>query len=248
MKNNNSNFSFVPATTYEDLVQNKGKILKENKGKSGIYMFKNLITGQVYIGSAQDISKRYSEYSRISSLKISSYMYISRALLKHGHENFSFSILEYCDKKDLMDWEGYYLNILFDADLPRYNISKDPTAPMAGRTHSPESQKKISDATAGRTHSDETRKQMSDARTGKQHSDETRKKMSAAKLGKPRAEKAGKPCQAIEVFDQDTKLTTQFDTISEAARALSINHSSIVKYFSNNQQKPFKGRYTFKKF
>lgn len=119
---------------------------------------------------------------------------------------------------------------------------------MAGRTHSPESQKKISDATAGRTHSDETRKQMSDARTGKQHSDETRKKMSAAKLGKPRAEKAGKPCQAIEVFDQDTKLTTQFDTISEAARALSINHSSIVKYFSNNQQKPFKGRYTFKKF
>jgi hypothetical protein len=103
MKNNNSNFSFVPAATYEDLVQNKGKILKENKGKSGIYMFKNLITGQVYIGSAQDISKRYSEYSRISSLKMSSSMYICRALLKHGHENFSFSILEYCDKKDLMD-------------------------------------------------------------------------------------------------------------------------------------------------
>jgi group I intron endonuclease len=88
---------------------------------------------------------------------------------------------------------------------------------------------------------------MSDARTGKQHSDETRKKMSAAKLGKPRPEKAGKPSQAIEVFDQDTKLTIQFDTINAAAIALSINHSSIVKYFSNNQQKPYKGRYTFKK-
>jgi excinuclease UvrABC nuclease subunit len=83
MKNNNSNFSFVPAATHEDLIQNKGKILKENKGKSGIYMFKNLITGQVYIGSAQDISKRYSEYSRISYLKMSSSMYILRR--KHYH-------------------------------------------------------------------------------------------------------------------------------------------------------------------
>jgi hypothetical protein len=51
-----------------------------------------------------------------------------------------------------MNLEGYYL--LFDADLSRYNISKDPTAPMAGRTYSPESPKKISDATTGRTHSD----------------------------------------------------------------------------------------------
>jgi len=33
----------------------------------------------------------------------------------------------------------------------------------------------------------------------------------------------------------------------EAARALNINHTIIVMYFANNQTKPYKGRYTFKK-
>jgi len=31
---------------------------------------------------------------------------------KHGHENFSFSILEYCEVQDILEREGYYLNIL----------------------------------------------------------------------------------------------------------------------------------------
>jgi hypothetical protein len=35
--------------------------------------------------------------------------------------------------------------------------------------------------------------------------------------------------------------------MSEAARALNINLTVIVKYFANNQKKPYKGRYTFKK-
>jgi len=35
--------------------------------------------------------------------------------------------------------------------------------------------------------------------------------------------------------------------MSEAAKALNIKHTTIVKYFTNNQKKPYKGRYTFKK-
>jgi hypothetical protein len=35
--------------------------------------------------------------------------------------------------------------------------------------------------------------------------------------------------------------------MGEAARALNIHISIINKYFANNQQKPYKGQYTFKK-
>ena len=35
--------------------------------------------------------------------------------------------------------------------------------------------------------------------------------------------------------------------MSEAARALNINYSSIAMYFANNQTKSYKSRYTFKK-
>jgi hypothetical protein len=53
--------------------------------------------------------------------------------------------------------------------------------------------------------------------------------------------------QQISVFDYDNNETTIHNSIRAAARTLNINHAIIVNYFSNNQQKPYKGRYTFKK-
>jgi len=66
--------------------------------------------------------------------------------------------------------------------------------------------------------------------------------------GKPKPSGAGSPSQAIEVFDNKNNQTTTYDSIREAARALNINHTIIVMYFANNQTKPYKGQYTFKKF
>jgi group I intron endonuclease len=123
----------------------------------------------------------------------------------------------------------------------------------------------------GHKHSEETRKQMSDTAKeienpgrfstgenhpnfGKNHSDETRKKISDAMsgennpmFGKPKIEGSGKPSQSIKVFDLKENTTTTYDSIREAARALNFDESCIRKYFTNNQQKPYKGQYTFKK-
>jgi hypothetical protein len=51
----------------------------------------------------------------------------------------------------------------------------------------------------------------------------------------------------IEVTDIKNNTTTCYDSISAAARALNINQATIVKYFANNQKKPYKGQYTFLK-
>jgi hypothetical protein len=59
--------------------------------------------------------------------------------------------------------------------------------------------------------------------------------------------KPSKPSQQIEVFDLKENTTTSYNSMSETARALNINQARIVMYFSCNQQKPYKGRYTFKK-
>jgi len=53
--------------------------------------------------------------------------------------------------------------------------------------------------------------------------------------------------QQIEVSDIKNNTTTYYDSISEAARALNINKSVIDMFFKNNQQKPYKGQYTFTK-
>jgi len=66
--------------------------------------------------------------------------------------------------------------------------------------------------------------------------------------GKPKIEGSGKPSQAIEVTDIKNNITTSYDSIHEAARALNIySHNIIRNYIKNNQKKPYKGKYTFKK-
>jgi len=102
---------------------------------------------------------------------------------------------------------------------PEYNIAKE-RAPMSGRTHS-----------------DDTKKIMSDAHKGKTISDETRKKISDAQP----------TSQVIEVFDLEENISTIYNSIREAARALNIHKSVIDNYFKNNQKKPYKGLYTFNK-
>jgi len=171
-------------------------------------------------------------------------MAICCALLKHGYSNFSLIILEYCLITELLIREKHYQKTL----KPEYNIAKEPGAPMSGRKHS--------DATkiimSGRTHSDATKKIMSDAKKGENHpnygktlSNKTKKILSDAKKGKPSG--SCKPSQQIEVTDIKNNITTYYDSINEAARALNIKQSTITNYILRNQQNPYKGIYTFKK-
>jgi group I intron endonuclease len=161
-------------------------------------------------------------------------MYICNALFKHGYSNFSLTILEYCESEKCLEREGYYQKKI----NPEYNICKEPGAPMSGREHS-----------------DETKKIMSEAKKGENHpmfgqtlSEETRKKISDIKKGQQKPSGSGSPSQAIEVFDLQEKTKTSYNSIHEAARALNLpSHKSISMYFKQNQQKPYKGRYTFSK-
>jgi len=72
-------------------------------------------------------------------------MYICRALLKHGYDNFSLTIIEYCEPEKCLEREDYYLKLW----KPEYNTSLNPSAPMSGLTHSDETKTKISDAHKG---------------------------------------------------------------------------------------------------
>jgi group I intron endonuclease len=162
-------------------------------------------------------------------------MLINRSLKKHGNSNFSFTILEYCEVSDLLIREKHYWDIF----KLEYNTAQDPTAPFVGRKHSDKTKTIMSDAKKGITGKNHPR-------FGQNHTDESKKIMSDAKKGQSRPLGSGKASQSIEVFDLKDNITTTYNSISEAAKALNINHASIVMYFKQNQKKPYKGRYTFK--
>jgi group I intron endonuclease len=173
-------------------------------------------------------------------------MNICKALLKYGYSNFSLEILEYCDKEKCLEREDYYQTKL----NPEYNIAKKAGAPFAGRKHSDETKQIMSDAKKGKTLSDETKKIMSDAAKKSENSGRFKPGENHPNYGKAKYEGAGegRPCQVIEVTDIKNNTTTTYNSIHEAARALNLpNFQAIPNFIKNNQTKPYKGRYTFKK-
>jgi len=216
--------AIIPIKIYSNAEADKSKILKENKNKSGIYSWKNLINKKQYIGSAIDLSEMlyfyYSAKAMENKLK-NSKSSIYNAILKYGHSNFSLTILEYCSPEQCIQREDFYLsslpheyNILEKAGstLGSTRNNTGENNPMYGKKHTEESKTKISDAMVGNTNN-----------------------------------KNPPTSQKIEVLDKDNNKTTTYESIRAAARALNINKSVIDKYFSNNQQKPYKGKYTFTK-
>jgi excinuclease UvrABC nuclease subunit len=116
-------YTHKPAIVYINSMLNKSNILKENKDKSGIYKWTFSIDNKSYIGSSTNITNRIRKYyclNHITSKIIKSNSRIYRALYTHGHSNFNFEILEYCDRKSLINREQYYIDLL----KPEYNICK----------------------------------------------------------------------------------------------------------------------------
>ena len=126
----------VPAIKYKNADLDKLQILKENKGKSGVYRWTNLVNGKSYIGSSANLERRLRNYYTISYLEFNTKKTrsnIYNALLKHGYSNFSLEIIEYVSSLEATSREQYYLDLL----KPDYNIL--PVAgSRLGAKHSPE--------------------------------------------------------------------------------------------------------------
>jgi group I intron endonuclease len=92
-------------------------------------------------------------------------------LLKHGHNNFTLEILEYCIPDELIKREQYYLDLI----KPEYNILKNAYS-LLGFKHSDETIAKLK----LKSISEEHKKILSSVHLGKEVSQEIRDKLSLA--------------------------------------------------------------------
>lgn len=192
-------------------------ILNYIKGKAGIYMWTNNLNGKKYVGSSVNLRRRLLEYYNVNRLLNEKSMPICHSLLKHGYQNFSLTILEFCNIDSLVSREKHY----FDVYSPEYNILKTPGSPDRGKgwTHSEAAVEKIRLAANKRAESSEYLAKMSaDQTSGMQ----------------------------VEVTDVETQTTTTYHAIRAAARALSIDKRYIEHYIYLNQDRPVLDKYTFK--
>jgi NUMOD1 domain/NUMOD3 motif len=96
----------------------------------------------------------------------------------------------------------------------------------------------------GYKHTDEAKNIISLSNKTRKVSDETKAKLRIAGLAKKHSNPNS---QKIIVTDLKTNITTSYESIGLAAKALGIKPTRISMYFINNQIKPYKGRYIKKK-
>ena len=121
-RNQISNLISKIEVTYYNVESIKSQIIKENKNKSGVYIWTNLLSGKISVGSSGNLAirlKNYLTYSHISDPK-RSYSLIYKALVKYGYSNFKLEILEYVSEESCLAREQYYLDLF----QPEYNILK----------------------------------------------------------------------------------------------------------------------------
>jgi Cytochrome C oxidase subunit II, transmembrane domain/GIY-YIG catalytic domain/NUMOD3 motif len=222
--NNNNDNDTNYAKKYEDAYVNRKNFFKDNKSKSGIYMLTNKLTNDIYIGQSIDISKRFKKYFSLSYIKSKDSFIINRALIKYGYSNFSVTILEYCDKSDLLIREQYY----FDKLNPQYNILKKAGSSQ-GYKHSEETKVKISKSLKGFYVNEKS------ALFGRIHTEETELKLSAFR---------GNLVNIYEKCSSEGfELIGSFVSARRAGKFLGISGSTIIRYFNSGQI--FKYRYKF---
>jgi group I intron endonuclease len=248
---------------YENAFNMKKDILNENKGKSGIYMFTNKITKKIYIGQSKDLSNRLKTYFNPSYLKSKPSLRICKTLLEYGYPNFSVTILEYCDKFELLTREQFYL----EKFNPQYNILKIAGSSLKSKhskytktsiskslkgislkakstlrlqteeTRKPMSLKKLGNQNPlfGKTQSEDSKKLMKQKALSRKHSEDTKLKMSAI---------SGNPVNIYEkLSSKGFKLIGSFVSARRAAKFLGISGSTVIKY--KNSGEIFKDRYKF---
>jgi group I intron endonuclease len=134
-----------------------------------IYKTTNLINGKIYIG--QSI---YNKDTYLGSGKK-----LKEAIKKYGKNNFKKEILEFCDLKDIVKQEIYWIKKLNSRDVNiGYNIAKGGYSPsdiMKNHPNKKEIYAKISKALKGRSYNE---------LYGKEKADQIKEKRRIQNLGK----------------------------------------------------------------
>lgn len=197
----------------------------------GIYKIINLVNNKIYIGSSNNIKKRFSHHKH-SLINNKHYnKYLQNSFNKYTINNFKFEILEECSKENLLIREQYYLDLL----KPEYNLLKVAGSNL-GTKFTQEHKNKIGNSNKNKVRSEELKERWSNIK----------KDMKYNHIYKNLYKKALPYIQRkIVQLDLDENIIKYWNSISECCRSLNLDNSSITKVCKGklNYHKGYKFKY-----
>jgi group I intron endonuclease len=221
---------------YDNFKEDRVKILKEQKNKSGVYCLINKINGHSYVGSSINLAARMKNYLNTHFLKSRQNinMPIVKALMKYNHNNFSLMILEEVEAQHLTVRETYFITLV----IPYYNVLKQGYSSL-GYKHTKETKELLSELAKNRVHSDVTKGLIAKALTGennpfynKNHSIESKVRMIEANSAYP-----------VYIYNSFKKLLVIFPSVTTLAKLIHSNHPTIIACIK--EQEIFRGEWYF---
>jgi group I intron endonuclease len=242
---NNTEAIDFPFLMYDNSLLSKNSILKEINNKSGIYCWYCKPSGNMYVGSGQNLRERVGDYYQLAYIRDREHLPIVRAINKYGMNQFSLIILELCNKQDLISSEQFWIDFI----NPTYNILT-VAASWLGNKHTEEARKKISMIMKNREHTLETKLKISLNRQkennpfyNRTHTAEAKERMSASHSTRL---KDPNPGVQISVFSLENRLLYTFKSIRETARYFKADTRTINRYL--NSKILFKNLYFIKSY
>ena len=217
---------------------------------TGVYYIYNNISNRLYIGSSNDIERRFKQHIRKFQNKTHENKHMQAAWCKYGETAFSFGVLVETSEEDQYEMEQKCIDHYPWDSL--YNMNPYASKPPSrrGKHHSEEARKKLSEAKKGDKHylygkhlSEEHRRKLSEANKGDKHylygkhlPEATRKKISEAKEKKP-----------VMMVDKDTdEVIKEFKSMIDAARYLGKSSGSISSACTGRYKSAYGFKWKFK--
>lgn len=219
---------------YENFKEDRIKIVKEEKGRSGVYLLINKVNNHTYVGSSTNLASRMRNYLNKAFLRSKQNINIpiTKALLKYEYENFSLLILEYVEPAFLTARETFYITHV----IPYYNVLKEGYSSL-GYKHTEETKKLLSELAKNRVHSDVTKGLIARAVTGennpfynRNHSIESKLRIIEAKSTYP-----------VYIYNSFKELLVIFPSVKTLAKLIKSNHPTLVKNIQ--EQTIFRGEW-----
>jgi len=181
----------------------------------GIYKITNP-KGRVYVGQGIDLERRFNNYK---SLNCKGQIKIYRSLLKYGHENHNFEILEICEEDVLNSKERYWQDYYNVIDRENMNLKLTESDGKSGKL-SEETKLKISlnhgRGMLGKNHSQKTKDKISQKHKGRVF---TKEHIENMRLNHPKT-------KSRKVINTET--SEIFNTIKEGAESIGMKDYSLV--------------------
>lgn len=192
-----------------------------------VYEISNEIDDRVYIGSTLNQKKRWNEHKRdlLNNKHIN--IHLQNFVNKYGLNSLNFTVLEKVENDFLLLREQYYLDSIDN----KFNIAENATAPMLGKSHTPEALSKISKRSSG----------SNNPMYGKKRPQWLIDKLTKSSRGREKTlnEKIIRQINLpnrIELKINDGNIEMYCFSISHASKIIGVTQQSISKAIKNNSK------------